>query len=74
MFRAGLGAPLDKALPAQTTVCIEGRSSARLAAIGRAAIEYTFVAIFCIIAGAMTVAWTAFLGFVVLRAGQWALG
>jgi hypothetical protein len=53
---------------------VVGRSSSPLAPFSKSAVERTFVIVVCIVAGALTLAWITFLGLVVLRAGQWALG
>ena len=62
------------ALPAQAPALVVGRRSFRLAAISKSAVERTFVIIFLLVGAALTLAWTTFLGLVVFRAGQWALG
>ena len=62
------------ALPAQAPARAVGRRSFRLAAISKSAVERTFVIIFLLVGAALTLAWTTFLGLVVFKAGQWALG
>jgi hypothetical protein len=61
------------ALPAQAPARVVGRRSFRLAAISKSAVE-RFVIIFLLVGAALRLAWTTFLGLVVFRAGQWALG
>ena len=74
ILRTGQDMAPDLVLPAQTPARVVGRSSSWLAAVRKSAVERTFVVVFCIFAGALTLAWTTFLGLVVFRAGQWALG
>jgi hypothetical protein len=61
-------------LPLFTQRTSDGRSDAPPAAFGRAAVEYTLIAFFGIVAVAMTIAWIGLLGFLIFKAAEWALG
>ena len=62
------------AFPTQTPTRAVGRSNSRLVAFRKSAVERAFVVVFLIVGAALSLAWTTFLGLVVFRAGQWALG
>ena len=70
----GQGMAPSLMVPTQVPARVVGRRSSRLAAISKSAVERTFVIIFLLVGAALTLAWTTFLGLVVFKAGQWALG
>jgi hypothetical protein len=74
IFRTGRDLAPDPVFPTRTPPRAVGRSSSRLAAFRKSAVERGFVIVFLIVGAALSLAWTTFLGLVVFRAGQWALG
>jgi hypothetical protein len=73
-LRTGQGMAPSLMVPTQVPARVVGRRSSRLAAISKSALERAVVMVFLIVGAALTLAWTTFLGLVVFKAGQWALG